>query len=172
MSTTEQTQEFSHIDASGKASMVDISAKDVTARLARAEVIVKVSALTQQKIQQNEMAKGDVLATARIAGIQGAKKCADLIPLCHTLMLNKVGIEFEWIENHQLRIESLCKVTSKTGVEMEALTAASIAALTVYDMCKAIDKGICIDGLKLLEKDGGRSGHYQNPSVSSQVSGQ
>jgi len=162
--TQNSSQNFSHTDNQGNASMVDISDKDITQRMARAEIFVHVKAETENQIKQNELAKGDVLATARIAGIQAAKKCSDLIPLCHPLMINKAGVSFEWLSGNRLRIESICKVSGKTGIEMEALTAASVAALTVYDMCKAIDKSMVINGLKLLEKEGGRSGHFLQQS--------
>ena len=154
------TDKLTHVDESGRAAMVDISDKEVTTREARAEVFIQLTAETVEQIKQNSMKKGDVISVARIAGIQAAKKCADLIPLCHPLMLSKVAVEFEWVEGEQLRIESLCKLSGKTGVEMEALTAASVAALTIFDMCKALDKSMVISGLKVLEKKGGRSGHW------------
>ncbi len=156
----DNTQNLTHVDNRGKASMVDVSDKAVSIREARAEVFVQLNAKTVDKIKENSMKKGDVLCVARIAGIQAAKKCADLIPLCHLLMLSKVAIDFEWVGNNHLRIESYCKLSGKTGVEMEALTAASVAALTIFDMCKAIDRAMIIDGLKVLEKKGGRSGHW------------
>ncbi len=155
-----QPNDLTHVDPQGKASMVDISDKEVTSREARAEVFIQLTTETVTRIQENSMKKGDVLSVARIAGIQAAKKCADLIPLCHPLMLSKVAVDFEWKDNNRLRVESYCKLSGKTGVEMEALTAASVAALTIFDMCKAIDKSMIIDGLKVLEKKGGRSGHW------------
>jgi len=116
------------------------------------------------KVREQTIAKGDLLATARIAGIQGAKKCADLIPLCHPLPLSKVSIdigEYANVEETGLRVVAVCRTTGKTGVEMEALTAASVAALTIYDMCKGLDKGIVIESVQLLEKQGGKSGRWQ-----------
>ena len=154
------TDKLTHVDEAGRAAMVDISDKEVTTREAQAEVFIQLTAETVAQIKQNTMKKGDVISVARIAGIQAAKKCSDLIPLCHPLMLSKVAVEFEWVEENQLRIESFCKLSGKTGVEMEALTAASVAALTIFDMCKALDKSMIISGLKVLEKKGGRSGHW------------
>ncbi len=153
-------KDLTHVDNQGYAAMVDVSNKAITTREARAEILVQLATETVKKIKQNALKKGDVLSVARIAGIQAAKKCADLIPLCHPLMLSKVAVDFEWIDDNQLRIESYCKLSGQTGVEMEALTAASIAALTIFDMCKAVDKFIVINGLKVLEKKGGRSGHW------------
>lgn len=150
---------FSHIDQQGKASMVDVSAKDFTLREAKAFGCIKMSASTLQQIEQNQLKKGDVLSVARIAGIQAAKKCADLIPLCHPLALSKISVDFELnAENESVDIVAYCKLTGQTGVEMEALTAVSVAALTIYDMCKAIDKDMVIGSIQLLEKTGGQSG--------------
>lgn len=152
---------LTHCDSSGAASMVDIADKPVTTREARAAARVTMSASTLQAIEENALKKGDVLATARIAGIQAAKKCSDLIPLCHPLALSKVAVEFSLDKNaNAVNIEAYCKLAGRTGVEMEALTAASVAALTVIDMCKALDMGMVIDGVCLLEKSGGRRGHY------------
>lgn len=142
--------------------MVDISDKISTVREARAEVWVQMQPATLQAIFDGNVGKGDVLATARIAGIQAAKQCSQLIPLCHPLQLSAVSVDFVADHaNSQLRIETCCKLAGKTGVEMEALTAASIAALTIYDMCKALEKSMVITGLRLLEKTGGKSGSYQ-----------
>ncbi len=153
---------LTHIDEQGKASMVDVSEKPATVREARAFARVIMQPETLAQIQANSLKKGDVLAVARIAGIQAAKKCADLIPLCHPLMLSKVAVDFEINpQNHSVDIYTLCKLTGQTGVEMEALTAASVAALTIYDMCKAVDMGMVIETVCLLEKSGGRRGHYQ-----------
>ncbi len=153
--------QFSHINASGEANMVDVSTKQDTVREARAEAWVTMSAQTLQLIISGEHHKGDVFATARIAGIQAAKKTWDLIPLCHPLLLSKVEVQLQAMEEtHQVRIESVCKLAGKTGVEMEALTAASVAALTIYDMCKAVQKDIQIGPIRLLEKIGGKSGHF------------
>lgn len=153
---------LSHIDEQGKAAMVDVSEKPVTAREARAFARVRMQPSTLAQIQANSLKKGDVLAVARIAGIQAAKKCADLIPLCHPLMLSKVSVDFEInVPDASVEIRTLCKLAGQTGVEMEALTAASVAALTIYDMCKAVDMDMVIDNVCLLEKSGGRRGHYQ-----------
>lgn len=153
---------LTHIDEQGKASMVDVSDKPATVREARAFARVRMQSETLAQIQSNSLKKGDVLAVARIAGIQAAKKCADLIPLCHPLALSKVVVDFE-INEHEscVEIHSLCKLTGQTGVEMEALAAVSIAALTIYDMCKAVDMGMVIEKIYLLEKSGGRRGHYK-----------
>lgn len=152
---------FTHVNASGEANMVDVSAKQETVREARAEAIIQVSQQTLDLIVSGKHHKGDVFATARIAGIQAAKKTWDLIPLCHPLLLSKVEVKLEVNrEELQIRIESLCKLSGKTGVEMEALTAASVAALTVYDMCKAVQKDMVIKEIRLLEKLGGKSGHF------------
>ncbi|MDN3697987.1 cyclic pyranopterin monophosphate synthase MoaC [Vibrio cortegadensis] len=154
--------QFTHINASGEANMVDVSAKSETVREARAEAFVHMSPETLQLIVSGQHHKGDVFATARIAGIQAAKKTWDLIPLCHPLLLSKVEVQLEAIESeNKVRIESVCKLAGKTGVEMEALTAASVAALTIYDMCKAVQKDMIIDGIRLLEKTGGKSGHFK-----------
>ncbi len=161
---------FTHIDAKGEASMVDVTEKAVTAREAVAEAYVEMQPETLRMIVSGEHKKGDVLAVARIAGIQAAKKTADLIPLCHPLMLTKVKVELTpEPENNRIRIETLCKLAGQTGVEMEALTAASVAALTLYDMCKAVDKTMVISGTKVLEKKGGKSGHWQMASDSADV---
>lgn len=155
-------QQLSHVNASGEANMVDVSAKKDTVRVARAEGFVYVAPATLKKIMAGDHHKGDVFAAARIAGIQAAKKTWELIPLCHPLLLTKVEVNLEVIEaENAIRIESLCKLTGKTGVEMEALTAVSVAALTIYDMCKAIQKDIVIDQIRLLEKMGGKSGHFK-----------
>jgi len=143
--------------------MVDVSGKADTQRVAVAQARVLLNQELMQKVREQSIAKGDLLATARIAGIQAAKKCSDLIPLCHPLPLSKVTIdiaEFSDDQNSGLEVQALCKTTGKTGVEMEALTAASVAALTIYDMCKAVDKGIVIEQIKLLEKQGGKSGDW------------
>lgn len=153
---------LTHIDDQGKASMVDVSDKLSTAREARAFARVRMQTETLAQIETNSLKKGDVLAVARIAGIQAAKKCADLIPLCHPLALSKVAVDFEInTAENSVDIFTLCKLTGQTGVEMEALTAASVAALTIYDMCKAVDMGMVIEQICLLEKSGGRRGHYQ-----------
>ena len=152
---------LTHLDDQGHAHMVDVSAKDVTTREARAEAYIRMEPETLAMITEGRHKKGDVLAVARIAGIQAAKRCADIIPLCHPLMLSKVTVELiPEPQQSRIRIETLCKLNGRTGVEMEALTAASAAALTLYDMCKAVDRGMTIGGVRLLEKLGGRSGHW------------
>jgi len=152
---------FAHINQNGEANMVDVSDKKVTARIARAEAYVEMSQETLEMIVNGKHHKGDVFATARIAGIQGAKQTSSLIPLCHPLMLSKVTVEFDvQKEQSRIRIESLCKLAGQTGVEMEALTAVSVAALTLFDMCKAVDKTMVISGIRVLEKQGGKSGHF------------
>ncbi|MEX1057064.1 MAG: cyclic pyranopterin monophosphate synthase MoaC [Natronospirillum sp.] len=154
--------ELTHLNARGEASMVDVSGKVVSAREARAEAYVTMLPSTLTLIAEGGHKKGDVLSVARIAGIQGAKKTADLIPLCHPLALAKVQVDFELDQqNNRVRIETLCKLSGQTGVEMEALTAASVAALTLFDMCKAVDPGMLIGGLRVLEKLGGKTGHWQ-----------
>lgn len=141
--------------------MVDVSAKETTAREARAGGVVRMSNATLAAIlKPGGIAKGDVLAVARVAGIQAAKRTSDLIPLCHPLPLAKVGIEFAAEGDDGLAIEAVCKVAGRTGVEMEALTAVSVAALTVYDMCKALDRGMTIEAVRLLAKSGGKSGTW------------
>ncbi|MEH6343533.1 MAG: cyclic pyranopterin monophosphate synthase MoaC [Bermanella sp.] len=152
---------FTHINAQGEANMVDVSEKNVTARSARAEAYITMEADTLSMILDGNHHKGDVFAVARIAGIQAAKQCSNLIPLCHPLMLSKVAVEFEpQPEHNRVRIETLCKLAGQTGVEMEALTAASVTALTLFDMCKAVDKAMVISGIRVLEKEGGKTGHY------------
>ncbi len=141
--------------------MVDVSAKADTVREARAEAYIRMEPETLQMILSGQHHKGDVFATARIAGIQAAKRTWELIPLCHPLLLSKVEVSLTaFPETNQVRIESLCKLSGKTGVEMEALTAASVAALTIYDMCKAVQKDMVIETVRLLEKSGGKSGHF------------
>ena len=141
--------------------MVDVSAKADTVREARAEAYIHMAPETLQMILSGQHHKGDVFATARIAGIQAAKRTWELIPLCHPLLLSKVEVSLTaFPKTNQVRIESLCKLSGKTGVEMEALTAASVAALTIYDMCKAVQKDMVIETVRLLEKSGGKSGHF------------
>ncbi len=152
---------LSHLDESGAARMVDVSGKDTTEREATAEALIVLSPEAFEAIAAGEAPKGDVLAAARIAGIMAAKKTSELIPLCHALPLSKAEIAFEPLpEKNAIRIEATVKTIARTGVEMEALTAASIAALTIYDMTKAIDKGAVIEGLRLLAKSGGKSGSF------------
>ncbi len=157
--------EFTHLNAQGEAHMVDVGGKGVTRRTAVAEAVLTMAPETLQKILDNGLKKGDVLAVARAAGIMAAKKTAELIPLCHSIPIDSVEIAFFPMEPEKLRIETAVTCSYKTGVEMEALTAASIAALTVYDMCKAVDKGMEVGSVRLLEKTGGRSGAYKRENV-------
>jgi cyclic pyranopterin phosphate synthase len=154
--------ELTHLDAHGHARMVDVGAKVSTARIAVATGRIAMSAGALEAIGRGEVAKGDVLATARIAGIMAAKKTAELIPLCHPLGLDAVAIEFAW-EDGAIRATATTSLTAKTGVEMEAMTAVSIALLTIYDMAKAIDKAMVIGEVRLLEKRGGKSGDWSAP---------
>ena len=153
---------LTHINENGDAQMVDVSDKNNTAREAKAGAVVLMKAETLKLIVSGSHKKGDVLAVARVAGIQAAKKCWELIPLCHPLMLSKVSIELTPNQEKScIEIIATAKLNGKTGVEMEALTAASIAALTIYDMCKAVDRFMKIDNVQLLEKKGGKSGHWK-----------
>ncbi len=154
---------FTHIDESGKAKMVDITDKSDTHRLAIAEGKVYMKESTLNMIESDEISKGDVLAVARIAGIMSAKRTAELIPLCHTILLTKVSVDFTSFRGDKTGILIKAEVTStgKTGVEMEALTVVSVSALTIYDMCKAVDKDMIISEIRLLEKRGGKSGTYK-----------
>jgi cyclic pyranopterin phosphate synthase len=154
---------LTHIDAKGEAHMVDVSAKDATERVAVAEGFVVMSAATLALIVEGNAKKGDVLGTARVAGIMAAKRTSELIPLCHPLALSKVTLDI--VPDDKLpgcRVEASVKVKGPTGVEMEALTAVSVACLTVYDMIKAVERGVHIEGIRLLEKRGGKSGHYKH----------
>jgi cyclic pyranopterin phosphate synthase len=152
---------LSHFDESGASRMVDVGQKQVTRRIAHASGLVRMAAETLALIRDKRAAKGDVLEVARLAGIMGTKRTADLIPLCHPLPIESVSIDFAFVDDQTLQIESAVQIESKTGVEMEALIAVSVAALTVYDMCKAVDRGITIERIQLEEKSGGRSGHWQ-----------
>ncbi|AYC31893.1 cyclic pyranopterin monophosphate synthase MoaC [Pseudomonas cavernae] len=152
---------LTHLDSQGRANMVDVTDKAVTSREAVAEARVRMRPETLRMIVDGEHPKGDVFAVARIAGIQAAKKTSELIPLCHPLMLTSVKVELEACGEDAVRIQARCKLAGQTGVEMEALTAASVAALTIYDMCKAVDRGMLIEGVRLLEKLGGKSGHFK-----------
>jgi cyclic pyranopterin phosphate synthase len=153
---------LSHLDAGGAARMVDISDKDATEREASAEAFVVLSPGAYAAAKDGNAPKGDVLGPARIAGIMAAKKTAELIPLCHPLALTGIEVDFEWLdERHAIRIATAVKTRGPTGVEMEALTAASVAALTIYDMTKALDKAAVIESLRLLAKSGGKSGPYR-----------
>ena len=152
--------DVTHFNEQGRARMVDVSEKAPTHRVARATATVHMAAETMDKIRQDRIGKGDVLAVAQVAGIMAAKKNSDLIPMCHPLLLTKVDITFE-LEDTALHICSEVRCTGETGVEMEALTAASVAALTVYDMCKAVQRDMTITDIRLLYKEGGKSGVYE-----------
>lgn len=152
---------LTHLDSQGRANMVDVTDKAVTSREAVAQAVVRMRPETLVMIVSGGHPKGDVFAVARIAGIQAAKKTADLIPLCHPLMLTSVKVELSAQGTEAVLIVARCKLAGQTGVEMEALTAASVAALTIYDMCKAVDRGMTIEGLRVLEKLGGKSGHFK-----------
>ncbi|HOA50291.1 MAG: cyclic pyranopterin monophosphate synthase MoaC [Pseudomonadota bacterium] len=151
---------LTHLDSQGKARMVDVGGKADTQRVAVAEGRILMSAAALTAIRDGSVPKGDVLAAARIAGIMAAKKTADLIPLCHPLALDTVTLDFT-IEAQGVRVTATASLTGRTGVEMEALTAVSVALLTVYDMAKAIDKGMVIESVRLIEKRGGKSGHWK-----------
>ncbi len=158
-----ETSQLTHLDEEGKANMVDISQKDTTNRIAVANGQVRMNSETLQLILAGNTKKGDVLGAARIAGIMAAKKTAELIPLCHVLLLSKISIEIKPDDSIPgLRVQATAKVSGKTGVEMEALTAVSVACLTIYDMAKAIDRGMVIDNIQLIEKSGGKSGSWVN----------
>ncbi|MGH7411915.1 MAG: cyclic pyranopterin monophosphate synthase MoaC [Candidatus Methylomirabilis sp.] len=155
---------LSHVDRHGRARMVDISDKDETRREAVARGVITMQPETLGMIQKGSLPKGDVLAAARLAGVMAAKRVPDLIPLCHPLLLTSVEIEFTPAEGSgRLTIESRIKITGRTGVEMEALTAVAVAALTIYDMCKAVDKEMVIGSIRLVAKKGGKSGTYRRP---------
>lgn len=152
---------FTHFNQNGEAIMVDVSQKDITMRIAIAEGSIKVNQEVFRSIKEQTNKKGDVLAVARIAGIMAAKKTSDMIPLCHPLFITKVTIDFELDEdNYMIKAIATTKVNGKTGVEMEALHAVSVTLLTIYDMCKAIDKSMEISDIRLLHKEGGKSGVY------------
>jgi len=152
--------ELSHFDELGASRMVDTSLKAETAREASASATVRMQPATAALIRDRRLAKGDVFEVARLAGIMAAKLTPDLIPLCHPLPITGAKVDFDWIDDAQLRIVATVKVFGRTGVEMEALTAASVAALTIYDMCKAIDRGMTIERIRLEAKSGGKSGNY------------
>ena len=154
--------ELSHVDKQGNARMVDVGGKPDTVREARARGAVVMQPMTLELIQRHAMQKGDVLAAAKIAGIMAAKRTSELIPLCHPLPLTSVDLTFRFnADDRRLEIESVARITGKTGVEMEALTAVAAAALTIYDMCKAVDRGMTITDIRLVEKRGGRSGVFR-----------
>ncbi len=152
---------FSHFDEQGASRMVDVGHKTATPRLARASGSLRMQPETLDQIRRGRLAKGDVLAVARLAGIMAAKQTGSLIPLCHPLMLDAVTIDFDFPDERTVSIQATVTVTARTGVEMEALTAVSVAALTIYDMCKSVDRRMTIDQIRLEEKSGGQSGHFQ-----------
>jgi cyclic pyranopterin phosphate synthase len=160
-SAASQAAPLTHFDATGQAHMVDVGAKAETARVARAQGHIRMAPATFALIAGGTAKKGDVLGIARIAAIQGAKRCADLIPLCHPIALTRVAAEFTLdARHHRVTIEVTAETFGRTGVEMEALTAVSTGLLTIYDMCKAADRGMIIEDIRLLEKAGGKSGHW------------
>jgi len=152
---------FTHFDAQGQAHMVDVSSKSETRRIARAEGRIVMQAATLAKILAGDHKKGDVIGIARIAAIQGAKRTADLIPLCHPIPLTHVAAEFSADGNNAIHCTVTTETVGRTGVEMEALTAVQVGLLTIYDMCKAVDRGMTMEGIRLLEKEGGKSGHWK-----------
>ena len=152
--------ELTHFDADGASRMVDVTSKPVSERMARASALVRMSPSTLALIRDKKLAKGDVFEPARLAGIMAAKRTGDLIPLCHPLGLDAVEVSFSFVDERTLRVEAVAKVHARTGVEMEALTAVTVACLTIYDMTKAVDRALMIDAVQLEEKRGGRSGHY------------
>lgn len=159
--THKTNHQLTHLDESGAAHMVDVGDKNTTKRIAVAESSIHMNVKAFDLITKGKHKKGDVFAVARIAGIQAAKKCSDLIPLCHPLMLTKISVDLKADhQQHSINIQARCELYGKTGVEMEALCAASVAALTIYDMCKAVDKGMIIKDTQLLSKTGGKSGSY------------
>ncbi|ETR74307.1 MAG: Molybdenum cofactor biosynthesis protein C [Candidatus Magnetoglobus multicellularis str. Araruama] len=156
-----ENKQLSHVDSDGAVRMVDVSNKPVTTRVAIASCIIRMSQDTFNMILQEKASKGNVLETARLAGIMAAKKTSDLIPLCHPLPISQAKIDFSFNEPHSISVQSMVKTNAQTGVEMEALTSVSVAALTVYDMCKAVDKGMIISDIGLVKKTGGKSGDWQ-----------
>ena len=157
-----RAKKLTHFDEAGNARMVDVGAKDVTERVAVARASITMQAATLALIRDKKAAKGDVLAVAQLAGIMAAKKTADLIPLCHPLSISSVDVQLTLdAKRNAVDIQATCKLKGRTGVEMEALTAASVAALTVYDMCKSVDRGMVISDIRLLHKSGGKSGTYE-----------
>lgn len=155
---------LSHINSKGEARMVDVGAKPVTRRTATAVAVCVMNLHTAQAIRGNSLSKGDVLQVARLAGIGAAKRTDELIPLCHTVPLDDVQVQFEWLEPTRLQVLTTSSATGRTGVEMEALVAASLAALTIYDMCKSSDRGLRIESIQLHSKSGGVHGDFQRPS--------
>jgi len=162
-SSSTETPVLSHLDESGQVRMVDVSSKQTSQRVAVAEGRIRMSPAAYQLLSGHENAKGEVLNTARVAGVLAAKRCAELIPLCHSLPLSFAGIDFRPDDGtHSITVTATCRSDYKTGVEMEAMTACSVAALTIYDMCKAADKGIVLENIRLRYKSGGKSGEWRN----------
>jgi cyclic pyranopterin phosphate synthase len=158
---TRETSELTHFDEQGNAIMVDVGAKVETVRVADAAGSITMSPIAYEKVKSGTMSKGDVLGIARVAGIMAAKKVDSLIPLCHPLLISKITVDFSFRdEDNTVEIQATVGISGKTGVEMEALTAVSVAALTIYDMCKAVDKGMVIGDIRLVKKSGGKSGIY------------
>ncbi|MGZ0164634.1 MAG: cyclic pyranopterin monophosphate synthase MoaC [Planctomycetales bacterium] len=153
--------ELTHFDASGASRMVNVGEKEITERMARAQAFVSMEPVTLKLVQDRQLAKGDVLEVARLAGIMATKQTQNLIPLCHSLGLDSASIDYEFVDDRRVRIEARVSNHGRTGVEMEAMTAVSIAALTIYDMCKAVDRWMSIGPMELLEKSGGKSGHLE-----------
>ncbi len=152
--------ELTHFDERGSSRMVDVGAKEITERMARAESFVSMRPETLKLILDHRLTKGDVFEVARLAGIMSTKRTADLIPLCHPLAIDSVAVDLQVMSDSSVRIEATVRIHGRTGVEMEALTAVSVAALTIYDMCKAVDRGMTLGPIRLLEKSGGKSGHF------------
>jgi cyclic pyranopterin phosphate synthase len=162
--------DLTHFDEHGSSRMVDVSGKEVSLRSARASALVRMQPATLEMIVDRRAVKGDVLEVARLAGILAAKRTGELIPLCHPLGIDAVELSLVPVDPATIRIEAIVRVQGRTGVEMEALTAVSIAALTVYDMCKSVDRGMVIERVRLEEKSGGRSGHFvRTPELASEV---
>ncbi|EHF02527.1 cyclic pyranopterin monophosphate synthase MoaC [Olsenella sp. oral taxon 809] len=155
-------EELTHFNEQGRARMVDVSAKERTQRVARAGGRVLMSPATLELVRTGGIKKGDVLAVAQVAGIMAAKRCWELIPMCHPIQLTGVDVSFS-LEEDGIALEASCRCCGETGVEMEAMTAASVAALTIYDMCKAVQRDMVVTDVRLLEKDGGKSGHFVRP---------
>ncbi len=156
--------DFTHFDESGASRMVDVGEKDVTRRVARASALVRMQPETLAAIRNQAIQKGDVLGVARLAGIMAAKRTGDLIPLCHPLPIESAEVAFDFPDQQTVLVTATVRVTARTGVEMESLVAASTAALTIYDMCKALDRSMVVEQLRLEEKEGGRSGHFRRES--------
>ncbi len=156
-------ERLTHFDDQGASRMVDVGGKDVTVRRARASGRVRMDAATARLIQDRKLAKGDVLEVARLAGVMAAKRTWELVPLCHALPLDAVSLSFEFPDDTTVAIEAEARATARTGVEMEAMVAVSIAAVTIYDMCKAVDRTMVVERIQLEEKSGGRSGHFTRP---------